>query len=134
QPGQVVYRYDARTRGDLEGRRSPRRDVGRQVPSVDDPSYPHVVLLTRDQRDDPAVDVLAAGQEGDLARTEHPFLQDAAVVGADLRSGGALVQARLGAALLDAALTKQGRRDAVERGRLVEPHERIGVQPVAPGA
>ena len=133
---EVVDRDHPRAVGDLERRRRLRRDVGGEVAGVDDPApLRHLEPLTRDARDERAVaDVLAAGEELDPARLQHPVGQHVVVVGADLGLGGPLVQARLGPALLHTAAAEHRRRDAVEGRGLVQPDERVGLEPVAADA
>ena len=113
------------------GGRLLRGDAGRQVVGVDDPApLGHLETLARDARDDGAVaDVLAVGEELDLARLQHP-VEHPRVVGADLRLGGSLLQALLGSALLQLAAAEQGRRDAVEGGGLMQADERVRLEPV----
>ena len=86
---EVVDRDHPRAVGDLEPRRRLRRDVGGEVARVDDPApLRHLEPLTRDARDEGAVaEVLAAGEELDPARRQHPVRQHVVVVGADRRAG-----------------------------------------------
>ena len=135
QPGEVVDRYHPRAVGDPERWRRLRGDVGREVAGVDDPApLGHLEPLTRDARDDGAVaEVVAAGEELDPARLHHP-VEHPRVVGADLRLVGPLVQALLGSALLQLPAAEHGRGDAVEGRGLVQPHERVRLEPVAADA
>ena len=132
---EVVDFDDRRTVRDLERRRGVGGYVGGQVAGVNDPARRRQgELLASDTRDDLAIpDVLGRREELDSVRREH-LIEDLEVVGADLVAGGPLVQAGLGSAGLHAAAAEQGRRDAVERRCLVQPHERVGVEPVAADA
>ena len=108
--------------------------LGSEVVRVDDPAPRRdLEALARDPRDEGAVaEVVAAREEVDPARAEHPVGEHLFVVGADGRLVGPLVQARLGTGPLDPTPAQHGRRDAVEGRGLVQPHERIGLAPVAP--
>ena len=101
--------------------------------SVDDPAVlGHLEPLPRVAGDEgPVADVVASGEELDPARPDHPVRQQVVVVAADRRLVGPLVQAGLGAVLLDPSATQHGGRDAVEAGCLVQAHERVGLAPVA---
>ncbi len=132
---QLVDRQHVHTVGHAERRRREGRDLRSEVAGVDhagraaDPVAP-----AGDARDERvATDVLTGGVERHPSRGEQPLAQHAVVVVADLLGCRALVQARLGSVLLDAAAAEQRRRDAVERGRLVQPDEGVGVQPVPAG-
>ena len=74
QPHEVVDRDHPRTVGRPEPRRRLRRDVGGEVARVDDPALlGHLEPLARDAGDERAVaDVVAAGEELDPARPQHP--------------------------------------------------------------
>jgi hypothetical protein len=78
--------------------------------------------------------VLATREEGDLARSEETPSHDVVVVRLDPGQPGSLVETGFGAALLDRAVAHDLRGDTVERRRLVETHEGVGVPPVPPGA
>lgn len=71
-----------------------------------------------------------AAEERESSAGHEPLAPDALVVGADLDAGGALVQAGLGTGGLELAAERRGRHP-VERRRLVQPDEGIGVAPVA---
>ena len=58
---------------------------------------------------------------------------DLVVVAADLGAARALEEARVHAVGLDSVPPERGRVDAVVRRRLVQLHERVGVEPVAAG-
>ena len=133
QPHEVVDRDHPGTLGHAEPRRRLRRDVGGEVASVDDPAVlGHLEPLPRVAGDEgPVADVVASGEELDPARPDHPVRQQVVVVGADRRLVGPLVQAGLGAVLLDPSAAQHGGRDAVEAGCLVQAHERVGLEPVA---
>ena len=120
---------------DAERRRLLRGDAGGQVVGVDDPAaLGDLEPLARDARDDGAVaDVLAVGEELDLARLQHP-VEHPGVVGADLRLGGPLLQALLRSALLQLAAAEQGRCHAVEGRGLVQADEGVGLEPVTADA
>ena len=78
--------------------------------------------------------ILRHGHEPDPARRHELFLEDAVVVVADLRCRGALIEARIGAGLVDAVRPQDARVHAVVRRRLVQPDERVRVEPVTAGA
>ena len=74
--------------------------------------------------------VLAVGEELDPTGVPQA-VERPGVVRRDLGLGGALLQTRLGAVLLELSAAEQGRGDAVEGGGLVQPDEGVGLQPVA---
>ncbi len=129
---QVVDGDHARVVGDAEPGRELRGDVRREVARIDDPAaVRHRVALSGDPGDERAVaDVVAAGVQLDLAGTEHPVSQDVGEVGADLGLVGPLVEPSLRACRLLATSAEHGGGDPVERRRLVQAYERIGLQPV----
>ena len=61
------------------------------------------------------------------------LVEDATEVVADLGRGGAVVHPRVRTRLVDRVGAEDARVDAVERGRLVQTHERVRVVPVAAG-
>jgi hypothetical protein len=71
--------------------------------------------------------------EGDPAAGDHA-LEYLRVVGHDFWRGSPLVHTRLWTAGLQLATAQRGRDHAVELGCLVQPDERIGVEPVTSGA
>jgi hypothetical protein len=125
-------RDDACAVADGERRRRLGRDVRGQVTRVDDPAgLRHLVLAAGHAGHEPAVaDVLAAREVLDPAGRQHAVGEHVAVVGADVGGGRPLEQTLLRPVVLDASAAEHGRGDAVERGRLVQPHERVGAEPV----
>ena len=121
---------------DGEGRRRLRRDVGRQVPRVDDPApLAHLVALPRVPRHEgPVTEVVAPAEQLDPTSGEHAFREDLVVVREDRPLVRTLVQPRLGAGGLAVVAAEQGRGDAVEGRRLVQLDERVGPAPVSADA
>jgi hypothetical protein len=111
------------------------RNVRCQIVGVDDAAaIRHSEMPSRQPRNPASpAEVLAVGVEGDLAAGDHA-LQYACVVGHDVWRGGPLVHARLRAVGLPLAFAQRGRDHAIELGCLMQPDERIGVEPVTAGA
>ena len=122
--------------GDAERRRFACRHARRHVRRVDDSApHGHVGDVAVEQRAEaPIAEVVAHREEPDPTRREQSVAHDLVVVAADLRAAGALVEAGFAPVGLDAILPEHRRVDAVGRGRLVELHERIRVEPVTAGA
>ncbi len=115
---EVIDRDHVGTLRDAEPRRRLGRDVGREVARVhDSAALRDLEALTRVERDEGAVPhVVAAGDELDPARREHPVRQQIFVVGADRGLVGSLVESGLGPVLLDPPASEHRRCDAVEGG------------------
>ena len=78
-------------------------------------------------------DVVGHPEEPDAARREQDVLEDLVEVGDDLRRRRPLVEAGVRTVLDQAVLAERARGHAVGRRRLVEPDERVGVEPVPAG-
>ena len=117
---------------DAVRRRGGRRDRWGEVAGVDDaPPAAYLVLPPGDARDEPSLaQVVAVGVEGHLSRGEQALAEHPVVVRADLRRGRPLVQAGFRPVLLQRPVAEQRRGHAVERGGLVQPDERVRVEPV----
>jgi hypothetical protein len=93
--------------------------------------------LARDERRDEmgrAVRaVFATAEEGHAPGLEEALVEDAVVVRADLGDARTFLEARLRPGRLDRTGSEDGRRDAVEQGRLVQLDERVRVEPVPAG-
>ena len=76
-------------------------------------------------------EVVAHAEEANLARRQEMLLEHALEVVADLPRGRPLVEAGVRADLVDRVGAEAARVHAVERRRLVQAHERVGVVPVA---
>ena len=124
---------------DAEAGHVTRRDLRLDVRRVDDaPSRPDDRLRAVEERDDAVpvavpAPVVAHAEEADAAGRQQVLVEDAGVVVADLGRARPLVEAGVRPRLVDAVAPERPRLDAVVRRRLVEAHERIGVQPVAAG-
>ena len=133
---EVVDRDHAGAVSHSELRRQLSRDVGGEVPRVDHPA----VLRdgehpTRHPRDDGAVALVPrAGEELDPSRAHQPVGQHLRVVGEDRGLTGPFVQPGLRPAVLHPPTAEKRRRDAVEARGLVQPHERVRLEPVAADA
>ena len=131
-----VRRHEADAFVDLEAGRVHRRYLRLDVRRVDElPPDLHRGLRTVQQRHDvvPVTVlplVLRHGHEPDPARRHELLLEDAVVVVADLRCRGPLIEAGVGAGLVDAVGAQDARVHAVVRRRLVQPDERVRVEPV----
>ena len=75
--------------------------------------------------------VVAHAEEPHPAGRKQVLVEHARVVVADLAGGRPLVEAGVRPVLVDPVVAERARLDAVVRRRLVEAHERIGVEPVA---
>jgi hypothetical protein len=140
RPGQSGERVDRRD-GDVicHLERSRRRgwDGRREIRRVDDAaSHLHARGLSGHQRRDEmrfaVLAVLASREERHSPGALEATMEDVIVVRADLGDARALLQARLGTGRLQRAGSHDGRRDAVEQGRLMQLDERICVEPVSP--
>jgi hypothetical protein len=133
-----VHRHAAGAVVDREARRVRGRDGALEVAGV------HDLLADRDVGGGAGEAVREGGgavapilhvahrSEGDLARREERLVHHLLEVVAHLGRGRPLVEPGVGPGVVDAILTEGSGRHAVERGRLVQPHERIRIVPVTP--
>ena len=77
--------------------------------------------------------VLAAFQEGDPPGSDEATVQHVVEVGLDLWSARPLLKSRLRTRRLQPAVAQRGRCHAVEERCLVQPDERVGIDPVTSG-
>ena len=122
--------------GDGERRRLARRHTRRHVGRVDHATpHRHVGDLAGEQgAEAPLAEVVAHREEPHPTRVDQLVPHDLVEVAADLGAAGALVEAGFAPLGFDAIEPEQRRVDAVRRRRLVQLHEGIRVEPVAPGA
>ena len=132
---ELVHRDDAGSVLDGERRGRERRDVGRQVPASTTRARGAWKRRPAQERREPAIaQVLGAPVEHDLTvRDEAGRARARSSRRPRLRSR-AFVQSALRPVGLHPPAAQQRRGDAVERRRLVQAHEPVGVEPVASGA
>ena len=134
---EVVDRYEARIRIDVERREMRRRNRGFEIRRIDDPpSCPHSSLVTGQPRYEQVLatllpHVVAHAEEPHPARRQQRLVEDTPEVVAYLPRARARVPTRVRTRRIDDISTEPARVHAVERRGLMEAHERIGVVPVA---
>ena len=74
--------------------------------------------------------VVVQPEETHAAGRDELLFQEPIEVITDLIWGRPFVEPGVGPRLVDSVLTKWPRGDSIDRGRLVKPDERIGVEPV----
>jgi hypothetical protein len=133
--GQIVERHEPHTIIDRETRRVGGRHTRLQIRSVDrlDPGG-RVIPLPGDVRDEVSVTLVAVEWEVlDSAGREELMAHDVVEVGADGRSARQLAKPIVEATLFEEPAAQLGRTHAIERRRLMQPHEGVRHVPVSTG-
>ncbi len=135
EPSELGRRDAPDAIGHRERRRARRGKRALDVRGVDELSaHAHARRRAREPGDEAVLaHVVAAREITDAPRRQEVTVHDALVVGPELVGAGELVEARVRSDRVDRVLPERHRGDAVESRRLMEPHVRIGVEPMSAG-